>query len=541
MFFEILDKSLAARIGKIYTKSGYLETPALFPVIKVDFNPEIINHIKKLNFKSVITNAYLLWKKLKGDIVDIHEYLNFKNIIMTDSGGYQVLKYGDVSIRPKESLEYQIKIKSDIGVILDYPTGLSRDIEFVKKSVSLTLRRANFARRYLNNSETIIVAPIQGGTNYNLLKYCARRMKEMGYEMFALGSPTGLMEKYRYVDVLKMIMTVKSIVGDAAPLHLFGAGHPMIFPFIVACGIDTFDSAAYSLYAKDGRYLTRDRTYRLEDLSYLPCNCEVCRRMDPKDFLSLDLNKRIELLEKHNLNVSLEEIKHVKLHIKEGTLWNYLEQKARAHPSLYEAFMLMKGELEYFAEREPFTKVNIAGIFFFDPYSAIHPTLISYHRRLLETYFVNDEETLVIFPFLEEKPFSRSHFMKRFKDDLIKELGHAAIDRIRIAFIGYPFIFIPFELSEIYPASQWEGWIKNYPERKYLSKFLSGLLSKIKTKNFILFEDGRTKNLIKKIEDLIRAKGTADILKIYIKKDLNSAYLENMVSIMDFLKRRLHI
>ena len=156
MFFEIIDKSLLGRIGRIYTKSGYFETPALFPVIKVDFNQDIISHIKKLNYRTIITNAYLLWKKLNKEVVDIHQYFNFSNVIMTDSGGYQVLKYKDIEITPKESLIYQFKIKSDIGVILDYPTGLSQDINFAKKSVILTLRRANYAKRFLKESNILL-------------------------------------------------------------------------------------------------------------------------------------------------------------------------------------------------------------------------------------------------------------------------------------------------------------------------------------------------------------------------------------------------
>jgi len=69
-------------------------------------------------------------------------------------------------------------------------------------------------------------------------------MKKLDYPIYAIGSPTGLMEKYEYSKVLKMILVVKSILGPQYPIHLFGAGHPMFFPFIVALGIDSFDSAA---------------------------------------------------------------------------------------------------------------------------------------------------------------------------------------------------------------------------------------------------------------------------------------------------------
>jgi Queuine/archaeosine tRNA-ribosyltransferase len=66
MSFEIIDKTLLARIGKLYTKKGFIETPALFPVISVNPKSEIINWLKELGCKAVITNAYLLWKNSGG-------------------------------------------------------------------------------------------------------------------------------------------------------------------------------------------------------------------------------------------------------------------------------------------------------------------------------------------------------------------------------------------------------------------------------------------------------------------------------------------
>ncbi|MDT7892127.1 MAG: tRNA guanosine(15) transglycosylase TgtA [Thermoproteota archaeon] len=536
MFFEIVDKSLLGRIGKIYTRNGYFETPALFPVIKVDFNPDLILYLKKLNCKTIITNAYLLWKKLNKEVVDIHQYFNFTNIIMTDSGGYQVLKYRDIEITPKESLLYQIKIKSDIGVILDYPTGLSEDIDFAKRSVTLTLRRASYAKRFLKESDMIIVAPIQGGMFYSLLTKCALKMKEMGYEMFAIGSPTGLMERYRYKEVLQMILTVKKVLGNSKPIHLFGAGHPMFFPFIVALGIDTFDSAAYSLYAKDNRYMTRTRTYRLDELSYLPCNCEVCRRIDAETFKNLNPNMRITLLEKHNLYVSLEEIKHIKLHIKEGTLWNYLEEKARAHPYLYEAFVFLKENIDIIEEYDPITKINVSGIFFFDPYSSLHPSVIGYHKRLLRNYVVGKGDVAIFIPFLKEKPFSRSHLMKNFKEKIIKQLNQELINKIRVIFVGYPFILIPYELSEIYPNSQWEGEVDSFPYRKYLHSFIKKIISKLELSKSILIISRKSQRLFYLIESNLK-DNNVEVLKIIVEKNLSETIEKNRVLIEDFLKK----
>ncbi len=535
MFFEINDKTLASRIGKIYTKSGFIETPALLPVVKVDYDPELLSYIKKIGFRAIITNAYLFWKKFRGKVMDLHDYFNFKGVIMTDSGGYQVLKYGDVEITPKTALLYQFKIKSDIGVILDYPTGLSRDPAFIAKSVSLTLRRARYAVSFMGKTDTIIVAPIQGGLNKNLLVKCARKMKEMGYEMFAIGSPTGLMEKYRYKEVLQMILLVKNELGSSKPIHLFGAGHPMFFPFIVALGIDTFDSAAYSIYARSGRYLTRDRTYKLEELPYLPCNCDVCRRYDVKDLKELDLKQRISLLEKHNLYVSLEEIKQIKLHIKEGTLWNYLEEKARAHPSLYEAFVFMKKNLDFLIKENPFSKINLSGIFFYDPYSAIHPEVFSYVDNLIKNYRLDEGCIAIFLPFTKEKPFSRSQEAYLLKELILRNIKEKElVNRIYVFFTGYPFIIVPYELSETFPTSQWEGNLDHFPLRSIIDKVFSGLFFNVKLDKSIIFLDDEYNTLFKRLEKYIN-KSCNNILKIPIKKSLSYTIKENKQKVLDFI------
>lgn len=534
MFFEILDKSLAARIGRLYTKDGYIETPSLFPVVKTEYDPDIINHIRRLGGRNIITNAYLLWKKTKGEKIKIHDYFNFKGVIMTDSGGYQVLKYGDVEIKPKTSLIYQLEIGSDIGVILDYPTGLTRDLEQAKKSVTLTLRRARYARKIVSDSDMILVAPIQGGTFLDLLEKCAKKMKDMGYEMFAIGSPTGLMERYMYKEVLKMILTVKKVLGNAKPIHLFGAGHPMFFPFIVALGIDTFDSAAYSLYARDGRYMTRTRTYKIEEMSYLPCNCEVCRRLDLAEFKTLEEKVRISLIEKHNLYVSLEEMKHIKLHIKEGTLWNYLEEKARAHPSLYEALNFLKENIDFLENYNPFSKINISGVFFFDPYSAISPEVLSYHKRLSMNYKIEKNSIVIFLPFLDEKPFSRSKITSYLKD--IVSLKKEILNRLYIIFVGYPFILIPLELAEVFPASQWEGTLNDFPIKEKIDEILDSVLSELEKAIIFVVED--QKELFDKIEDKLREK-SSKILRIKIEKNLFYSINNNKSKIIDFLSAHI--
>jgi len=78
------------------------------------------------------------------------------------------------------------------------------------------------------------------------------------------------------------VRAAKRGLDPDAPVHLFGAGHPMMLALAVAAGCDLFDSAAYALMARDGRYLTVSGTEHLEDMEYFPCSCPVCASTRPR-------------------------------------------------------------------------------------------------------------------------------------------------------------------------------------------------------------------------------------------------------------------
>jgi len=179
MSFEIKDKDLAGRIGKLKTKSGVLETPVFFPVINpLKQEREVpISELKRIGFKQVITNAYII-KKNYGDralSVGVHKLIDFDGVVMTDSGAYQLLIYGGnkVHIDPLDIVVYQERLGSDIAVIADVPTRDDSSYEEALMSVKETIRRAQMVEELISNSETLWVLPIQGGIYLDLVKYSA--------------------------------------------------------------------------------------------------------------------------------------------------------------------------------------------------------------------------------------------------------------------------------------------------------------------------------------------------------------------------------
>jgi len=458
--FEIRDKDLAARIARLHTPHGVLETPALLPVIDIVRQEVPLEEIKQLGFRAVITNAYLLWKRLRSEALDrgVHSVLGFDGVVMTDSGAYQILEYGEVDITPSEVIEFQKSIGSDIAVILDVPTGNARDRSQAEYSVAETLRRAREALQLIDPEKRVWVLPVQGGPFRDLVAESASEARSLsGYRLYALGSPTVLLERYDYRTLLEMIYTARINLPITRPLHLFGAGHPMIIPFAVALGVDMFDSASYILYARDDRYMTTYRTYRLGELEYFPCSCPVCTKYTPKELSEMPKAERVRLLALHNLYVLRQTINEVKTAIREGRLWELLEERSRAHPSLARAFTEFRRYASFIEKVSPRVKsAGIKGVFLYGPESLYNPRILHHQRSVLEKYKPRKKGALYLVPVdPSEKPFTHSRIYRNTK----REAPHAHI-------VGYTLYMgiIPEELAETYPLSQFEANTHDYRE-----------------------------------------------------------------------------
>jgi len=446
--FEVLAEDLLGRIGRLRTRDGKsAETPLFFPVINPITQDIPANWMKEnLGAKAVITNAYIISKRLKEQALSrgVHGVLNFDGIIMTDSGGYQILEYGDVEASPEEIANFQEDIGSDIAVPLDIPTGMSRR-EKAEETVEKTLRNLRVTLGVLKergSRRALWIAPIQGGIYLDLLQRCAEEELQMNFDLFALGSPTPLMEGYQFSKLFKMIFAVKSVIGFGKPLHLFGAGHPMLFPFIVALGVDMFDSASYYLYAKDDRYITEAGTMKIDKLDYLPCYCPVCSKITARELRELDKAERVKLLAMHNLYICYREMNRIKQAIRDGRLMELLEMRARCHPSLYQGFVeIMKNDdlLKLMEKHTPISSRR--GINLYDELSLRRPKIASARKKLLQNYFSGgrgSRETLLI---PETMKFSL-------------EKASRLPSNLEILFYGNPFGLIPLSLRYSYPFSQ---------------------------------------------------------------------------------------
>jgi 7-cyano-7-deazaguanine tRNA-ribosyltransferase len=257
----------------------------------------------------------------------------------------------------------------DIGVILDIP-GLGPSDE-MRENVLETYRRAKALKR----GDTMWAGPIQGGADPKLRKLACKKMSKLNFDTYAIGTVVPLLNNYDFSTNIDIIAACKKSLPLNAPVHHFGAGHPMFFAFAVAMGVDLFDSAAYSLFAKKGKYLTVSGTLSKEDLHYLPCSCPVCSKKS-----ALELNEHDLAL--HNLYVTFEEIRCIKQRIREGTLWELLEERARAHPALLSAFKRMSKHMKYLESLDPVFKKRFM---YLSKRSAFRPEVYRHERLEMQS------------------------------------------------------------------------------------------------------------------------------------------------------------
>jgi 7-cyano-7-deazaguanine tRNA-ribosyltransferase len=400
MKFELKDRDASGRIGKLYTPHGTITTPSLLPVInpnKIAVSPKEMK--KQFDIEMVITNSYIISKHkgLKEKALDsgVHGLLDFNGPIMTDSGTFQSYIYGSINMEPLEIIKFQKEIGVDIGTILDVFGTPNQTKTEAEQGMKETIKRAKISVLY--KGEMGIALPVQGSIYPELRFACAQQLSKLDADLFPIGGVVPLMENQRYTDLVKVILASKKGLDPGKPVHLFGAGHPLIFPLAVALGCDLFDSSAYIKYAQEDRLIFSNGTQHLKDLEELSCCCPICSSYHINELKKSEKIQRTKLIAEHNLYISMVEIKKIRNAIRVGKLWELVEQKASENPQLYNALSVLgkKEEQEYLEKHEPVYKKK--AIFYTGPHTINRPQLYRMNQRLQQWYQLA-HDTIIVFP-----------------------------------------------------------------------------------------------------------------------------------------------
>ncbi|MCW3984640.1 MAG: tRNA guanosine(15) transglycosylase TgtA [Candidatus Bathyarchaeota archaeon] len=494
--FEIKEKDLLGRIGKLKTKTATVETPLLFPVINPSNQPIPCKRLKEtFGCQALITNSYIIKKRYNNVPVEqgLHKFLDYDGAIMTDSGAYQILVYGEVEVTQKEIVAYQEGIGSDIATILDIPTGWKVTKEQAEVTVAETLRRAKDFFKLKTRDDILWVGPVQGGRHLDLVASSAVEMGKLPFPIHALGSPTEVMENYRYDVLADMILTCRKGIPIERPLHLFGAGHPSMFALAVSLGCDLFDSAAYALYAREGRYMTENGTWRLDQMDYFPCSCPRCISETPESLRKKPAKEREVFLAEHNLHVCLAELRRIKQAIRDGRLWEHTEMRLHAHPALLSALKRVRHHEDFLQRYSPTTKSS--GFFYFNSVGLARPEITHYRKHLRENYTPpKNAKVLFLVPQTRNKPFHKAPEFKKIRQ-LFRNLGEELASQVHVCVYAAPFGVIPLELDEIYPLSQHETALPlNLETVKYVAVQAAEYIKRSNYRGVVLLNDKKLWN-----------------------------------------------
>lgn len=439
LVFEVRERDGLGRIGRLETPHGTATTPALLPVVNPNrpiIPPEELAN--RFGAEMLITNAYILGKGPLREAVlrqGVHAFLGFPGAVMTDSGAFQSHVYGDVDITNPEAIEFQKRIGSDLGTMLDVFSEPSHDFARATADVDETIRRAQEAVSL--RAEMALVGVVQGGLHPDARERCAREISSLGVSVCAIGGVVPLLETYRFRDLVRVIIASKKGLDPSKPVHLFGAGHPLIFPLAVLLGCDLFDSASYAKYARDGRMLFPEGTRHASEVRESGCVCPVCMAHPMSEIAAEE-----GLLARHNLHVCLGAIREVRRAIAHGDLWELAERRARAHPELLVALRELRRHNEFLEEFEPISRRR--ALYYVGPETAHRPVLHRFRQRLSNRYVAPRAKGLLVLP-EGKRPFGERH--------------RAVVDRVLETADVHPVVKsvwgpVPLELDLVWPMSQ---------------------------------------------------------------------------------------
>ena len=401
--FEINKRDGLARLGKIKTKHGVLDTPTLLPVVNPKIMTLTMEELAESGAQGIITNSYIIYKnpKLKEVAEDkgVHGLVNWSGPIMTDSGTFQSHVYGEIEMKPEEILDFQKKIKVDIGTVLDVFCEPETKFEDAKKELEETQKRIEAADA--NKEDIFLAAPIQGGRHLDLRTKASEMASKTKAEIFPIGGVVPLMERNNFKLLSEVILASKKGLDISRPVHLFGCGHPMIFALAAFLGCDVFDSASYAKFASRDSLMFTWGTRSLDELQELPSEFSAFPGMTATKLKMLDKKERQKIIAKHNLMTSFAEIRRIKQAIHDGLLWELVESRLRSSPALMKVFEVIENNIDWISEFEPAyryktpiksgEKSNIRPIFSnlsnsFESGEMLHPYFGKVPNHLSETY-----------------------------------------------------------------------------------------------------------------------------------------------------------
>ncbi len=354
------EKNTKARLGKIKTNYGEVDTPMFMPVgTRAAVKGLTVDQVKDCGSGVVLANTYHLWLRPGEDIVNeaggLHKFMNYNGPILTDSGGFQVFslaknKKKDITeegvhfkshidgknllLTPEKSIEIQNKLDSDIAMSFDECPPASADYNYLKNSIERTLRWAKRGKDVHSNPNQALFGIVQGGPHEDLRRFSAEETVKMNFDGYSIGGVANDGESKE--DMYKAIDYSVPYLPKDKVRYLMGVGEPIDILEGVIRGVDIFDCVLPTRIARHGQAFTRYGKINLNNAKYSRdfstvdpnCDCYTCKNYTKayiRHLITVGESLGGTLLSIHNIRFLIKLTEEIREAIKNDNLLEYKE------------------------------------------------------------------------------------------------------------------------------------------------------------------------------------------------------------------------
>ena len=347
------DKKSEARAGLLEIRGISIETPVFMPVgTKATVKAITQRDLSEIGFRILLANTYHLYLRPGISIImesgGLHRFMSWDNLILTDSGGFQVFSLSKISrvkddgvefssiidgsrhfFSPEMVLDYQFGFGSDIAMVLDECIGFPAPRRRVEDALKRTITWASISKSYMKSSHNSsnVFGIVQGGTYADLRKLCAEELAALDFDGYAIG---GLSVGEPAELQLEALSTSTGSLPVDKPRYFMGLGDARGILESVERGIDMFDCVFPTRIARNGTGLVDSGRINIKNARYAKdmgpidqyCQCYTCRNFSRAYIRHIFISQEIlalMLLTYHNLFYLNSLMKKIRKCIIDGT------------------------------------------------------------------------------------------------------------------------------------------------------------------------------------------------------------------------------
>jgi len=357
------DPSSKARLGRLTTTRGVIETPVFMPVgTQASVKALDPRELQEMGTQILLGNTYHLNIRPGMEIMKaaggLHKFMNWPGPILTDSGGFQVfslakirkIKAHGVEFRshldgsmlflgPRESMEIQRILGSDIAMAFDECPAHDCPPKAAAECVQRTITWARECREQPRAPGQMVFGIVQGGINAGLREHCARELTAMDFDGYAIG---GVSVGEPEHEMMQAVELAEPFLPAHLPRYAMGLGTPAQLVELVARGVDMFDCVLPTRVARNGTAFTRDGTISVKGgavkSDFRPiaegCQCFACRnftRAYLRHLLNVNEILGLRMVSVHNSHFYLDVMREIRSHLAAGTFAEYRRQFAATY------------------------------------------------------------------------------------------------------------------------------------------------------------------------------------------------------------------